>query len=186
MKASIVGVFICLLIAGGFTAMLGGKHDDKKDDNKTGFSAALSGLQEVPPISTAGTGEFSAQIDESTKSITFTLSYSDLRAPATAAHIHFAPGGINGGVMVFLCGTPATPCPTTAGTVTGTITAAAVQAIPGQGIAAGDFDPLLDAIRTGNAYANVRSVLFPAGEIRGQIIANTKDGKKKKERDDED
>ena len=39
----------------------------------------------------------------------------------------------------------------------------------GQDISAGQFDELLQAIRSGFTYANVHSVKFPAGEIRGQI-----------------
>ena len=38
-----------------------------------------------------------------------------------------------------------------------------------QGIAAGEFDELVRAIRAGVTYANVHSEKFPGGEIRGQI-----------------
>jgi CHRD domain len=39
----------------------------------------------------------------------------------------------------------------------------------GQGISAGQFDELVDAIRAGATYANVHTTLYPGGEIRGQI-----------------
>ena len=39
----------------------------------------------------------------------------------------------------------------------------------GQGIAAGQFEELVRAIKAGVTYANVHSSLFPSGEIRGQI-----------------
>ena len=38
-----------------------------------------------------------------------------------------------------------------------------------QGIAAGEFDELVDAIRDGFTYANVHSSLSPGGEMRGQL-----------------
>jgi hypothetical protein len=38
-----------------------------------------------------------------------------------------------------------------------------------QGIAAGEFAELVKAIRARRAYANVHSLKFPGGEIRGQI-----------------
>ena len=41
-------------------------------------------------------------------------------------------------------------------------------AVPGQHITAGDFNALAQAILTKTAYANVHTVAFPAGEIRGQ------------------
>ena len=53
--------------------------------------------------------------------------------------------------------------------MTGTIVAAQVLTVAGQGIDAGEFDELVAAIRAGVTYANVHSVLFPPGEIRGHI-----------------
>ena len=55
------------------------------------------------------------------------------------------------------------------GTVTGTIRPVDVIGPAGQGIAAGEFDELVQALRDGFAYANVHSSLVPAGEIRGQL-----------------
>ena len=49
------------------------------------------------------------------------------------------------------------------------ITAASVIGPAGQGISAGEFAELIRAIRSGNAYVNVHTMTFPAGEIRGQL-----------------
>ena len=38
-----------------------------------------------------------------------------------------------------------------------------------QGIAPGDFDAIIEAMRAGHAYANIHTTSFPSGEIRGQI-----------------
>jgi hypothetical protein len=97
----------------------------------------------------------------------------------TQAHIHFGQRHTVGGIVVWLCETglqtappevaDATPeCPQE-GTVRGTITPAQVLAQTAQGIAAGEFDELVRAIRAGATYANVHSTLFGPGEIRGQI-----------------
>jgi hypothetical protein len=53
--------------------------------------------------------------------------------------------------------------------VAGTIGPSQVLSPAGQGIDAGQFDELVDAIRAGATYANVHSSLFPPGEIRGQV-----------------
>ena len=53
--------------------------------------------------------------------------------------------------------------------MTGTITAANVLAIATQNVTAGDFDALTDALSSNTAYANIHTMKFPAGEIRGQI-----------------
>ena len=38
-----------------------------------------------------------------------------------------------------------------------------------QGLAAGEFDELVRALRAGIAYANIHTATYPGGEIRGQF-----------------
>ena len=103
--------------------------------------------------------------------ITFSLTFSGLSSPLAVAHLHFAPSSVAGGVMIFLCGGGGQPaCPaTTSGNITGTITAANVTGPTGQGIAAGDLDSALAAVRGGASYANMHTTNFAGGEIRGQV-----------------
>jgi hypothetical protein len=133
------------------------------------FSARLSGAEEVPPINTAGTGNFEMTIQQGT--ITFELTFSDLSSPLAVAHLHFGQANVAGGVMIFLCGGGGQPdCPaTTSGTITGTITAANVTGPAAQGIAPGDLDSALEAVRNGLSYANMHTANFGGGEIRGQV-----------------
>jgi CHRD domain len=133
------------------------------------FSASLSGANEVPPINTAGTGNFDMTIQSGM--ITFSLNFSDLSSNLTVAHLHFAPSKVAGGVMIFLCGGGGQPaCPAaTSGSITGTVTAANVTGPSGQGIAAGDLDSALQAVREDLAYANMHTTIFTGGEIRGQV-----------------
>jgi hypothetical protein len=133
------------------------------------FSARLSGAEEVPPINTAGTGAYEMTIQPGT--ITFSLTFSGLSSPLAVAHLHFGQANVAGGVMIFLCGGGGQPaCPaTTEGTITGTITAANVTGPSLQGIAPGDLDSALEAVRNGLSYANMHTANFGGGEIRGQI-----------------
>ena len=142
----------------------------------TQLRAQLRGLNEVPPTTSRATGELRAAISGDESSISFTLTYSGLTGNPGAAHIHFAPTKVTGGVMVFFCGGGGKPaCPaSTSGTVTGTLTAADIVGPVEQGIPpapAGRFSDVVRAIRTGNAYANIHTERFPPGEIRGQIFA---------------
>jgi hypothetical protein len=133
------------------------------------FSANLVGANEVPPINTAGSGEFRMKIVGS--DINFSLSFSDLSSDLTMAHLHFAPTKVAGGVMIFLCGGGGQPdCPeATSGTITGTITDANVVGPTTQGIDVGDLDSALEAVRADLSYANMHTVNFGGGEIRGQV-----------------
>jgi CHRD domain len=138
--------------------------------------AKLIGFEEVPSVSTVASGKFSAKIDRSEQRIDYRLSFEDLEANSLFAHIHLGQRTANGGVSVFLCGGgDKPPCPPTSGTVEGTIDPADVIGPANQGIAPGEFDELVRAIRAGVTYANVHSSKFPGGEIRGQIDAGGDD-----------
>ena len=140
------------------------------------FKGSLTGYQEVPAVSTVASGDFKAVINEEETSIDYELSYSDLEGTVTQAHIHFGQTGVSGGISAWLCGTASNPgptgtqvCPAPPATVTGTITAAQVVGPAGQGIAAGEFGELVEAIRAGKTYANVHSTKFTGGEVRSQL-----------------
>jgi hypothetical protein len=105
--------------------------------------------------------------------IHFMLHYEDFEAAegaTTASHIHFGQRGVVAGVSAFLCGGGGRPaCTPTEGTFEGDIVAADVIGPSGQGIAPGEMDELLRAMRKGYTYANVHTTLNPVGLIRGHI-----------------
>jgi hypothetical protein len=151
----------------GMHAFAGGGKTNLKADMLTGY-------QESTPaaVSSPASGTFEASIDDGSQTISFTLTYNGLTAPITVSHIHLGDRAQNGGVSAFICGGGGQPnCPlnSTSGTVTGTITAANVVGPTGQGIAPGEWQELVDAMRAGATYINVHDGTFPAGEIRGQI-----------------
>lgn len=160
-------------IAGVSTAAIA--HDRAK------FRADLNGYEEVPSVSTQGSGTFRAEINRNADEIRYTLSYGgQFNERVLQAHIHLGQEGVNGGISVWLCGNananpPVTPpagtqaCPEPPATIDGTITPANVVGPAAQGIAAGEFAELVRAMRAGATYANIHSVAQPGGEVRGQI-----------------
>jgi len=162
-------------------ATLGGSlmaHDD--DDGDRGrdrfvVRASLEGFQEVPAISTVASGRFRAVIDTKANTITWKLNYEGLEGAVQQSHVHFGQLSVNGGVSFFLCsnlgngpaGTQA--CPEGPAELTGVITPDLVIVPAGSGIEAGAMAEIVAAIRNGTAYANVHSVKWPGGEIRGQL-----------------
>lgn len=133
--------------------------------------ARLLGFEEVPAVSSTGTGEFRAKINQNSEVIDYELSYEDLEGTTTtAAHIHLGQESVNGGVVAFLCGGGGTPpCTPGSGTFTGTIAPADIVGPTAQGIAAGEWAEVLRAMRAGKIYANVHTNKHPGGEIRGQV-----------------
>lgn len=111
------------------------------------YSAVLDGLQEVPPHPTpaAGTGTFTL---DAAKVLHYSISFTGLLAPQTAAHIHGpAAPGTNAGVLFPLPnGSP----------IAGTV---------------GPLNATQEAnLNAGLLYVNVHTQLYPGGEIRGQIL----------------
>lgn len=142
--------------------------------------ARLNGYQEPPSISTTGFGSFHMKINRGGDSVDYALSYRGLESDVTMAHIHFAQRSVNGGIAVWLCrnptGAPVPPapaspgpaCPLREGTASGTFDADDVTDA-GRGLTAGQWEELLAAIKVGHTYANVHTLTFGGGEIRGQI-----------------
>jgi hypothetical protein len=170
----LVGVGSTLLIASFATAGSGSSSIEAKD--------GLIGYQEVPALSTTGSGTFKAKVvDEDT--VEWELSYGGMEGNVLQAHIHFAQRSVNGGISVFLCtnlgnapAPPASPtaaCPPSPATISGEFSANDVlNTVSGttfQGIEPGAFGEFLAAIRAGKTYANVHTSKWPGGEIRGQL-----------------
>lgn len=137
--------------------------------------AKLSGFKESPPKLSNGTGSFTGTINGGT--ITYTLTFSGLSSDVTQAHIHFGQTGVSAAVILWLCDSTVnqspistTPhCPAKGGTVKGSLTGADVIGVPAQNVSKGDFTGAIRIIRSGDAYVNVHTVSFGAGEIRGQV-----------------
>jgi len=167
-------VVMSLAVAVGITVIA----DD--DEGRRSFRARLTGYDEVPTLSSPGGGTFRLRLSSDGLSATYTLTYTGL-SNAFAAHIHLGARATVGGVIIFLCGGGGqAACPTSAGTVSGTLTPAGVIGPANQGIAAGEWAEFVAALRAGFTYANVHTNDgdaqpnegpgdFPGGEIRGQI-----------------
>jgi hypothetical protein len=146
------------------------------------FHAVFSGFNEVGSLNAQsgailsdGRATLELRLNRADQTLSFVLKYSGLSTSVTQAHIHFGKIHMAGGVMVFFCSNLASapagtqPCPANAGTVTGTLSAANVLGPTTQGVPAGDFQAIVDALESDTTYANLHTTAFPAGEIRGEI-----------------
>lgn len=106
----------------------------------------LSGDQEVPKITTQAKGNGTITVGDD-KSVKGSITTSGIAA--TAAHIHEADAGKNGGVIIPL---------TKNGDNGWTVPAGAKLT-----------DAQYEAYKKGGLYVNVHTAANPGGEIRGQI-----------------
>jgi hypothetical protein len=113
------------------------------------FKADLASAAEVPPVTSPGKGSATASLDTTTKTLTWTVTYSGLSGPATAGHIHGpAASGANAGVLVPFSGDLASPIKGSA-TVT---------------------DAQISDLEAGKWYVNLHTAANKPGEIRGQLL----------------
>lgn len=123
---------------------------------QTYFTAQLSGAQEVPPVTTTGTGFGRVTLNAAQTDITVSLHYTTANGTVTMGHIHGpANVGANGPVIFNLSPTTGVNTGSVIG-MTFAITAAQVT-----------------ELRNGRFYFNVHSTANPGGEIRGQLVADT-------------
>jgi CHRD domain-containing protein len=106
----------------------------------------LSGNQEIPPVTTSGSGTGTFNVGED-KSVSGTVTITGLAV--TVAHIHEAPAGSNGPIIIPL-----------------TKTSDTVWVIPA---GARLTDAQYASYKADNLYYNFHSEAHRSGEIRGQI-----------------
>ena len=135
-----------------FTFFIAGcKKDKKKNTTMYNISANLSGAQEVPAVTTSGTGTVTGTYDASSNTLTYNVTWSNLSGNATVAHFHGpAAAGTNATVVV--------PFTFAAGATSASGTATLTDA---------QESDLLNGLW----YANVHTQAHGGGEIRGQVTA---------------
>jgi CHRD domain len=109
----------------------------------------LSGAEEVPPADPDGTGEALLRVNSGQGRICYQLTVANLDGTVAAAHIHKAPAGVNGPIVVPL-----------------------VPPINGSSEACATVDrALAKDIRKNpdDYYVNVHTSAFTDGAVRGQL-----------------
>jgi hypothetical protein len=149
--------FIIALVACG-----GAAQSTVTQPTSVTYIANLSGANEFPAVTTSATGTAVYTLSGNTLTYTVTVN-GNMTASATSSHIHAAPAGANGNVIVPFV---------TANVGSGVVTSGSIDL--SQPISNGTTSISGDSLRTllnnGGAYTNVHSSQFKAGEIRGQIV----------------
>ena len=128
------------------------------------FVAPLSGVNEVPATITTGTGVAKFKVNKAGDAIDYRLIVANIE-DVTQAHIHCAPAGSNGPVVVFLFAFVPGGVTENGILAQGTITDADIV----NDACGADLAALAASMESGDTYVNVHTVAIPSGEIRGQI-----------------
>ena len=114
------------------------------------YQASLDGAQENPPVTTAGRGTGVFHFDEQIRELSFQIVVSGLSGAITNAHIHNAPLGSNGNVVVDI-----------KPVLVGNVAYGTWANMPAQ---------MMQELRAGKLYVNFHTAANSGGEIRGQIL----------------
>jgi CHRD domain len=140
------------------------------------FVAHLSGAEEVPERDCPGQGEAVFQLNTDGTELSYRVIASNIDN-VVQSHIHLAPAGVNGPIVLFLYGL----VPSGGGSQNGVLNSGKATASDLIGPLSGHpLSDLVTNLRTGGAYVNVHTNDgvsptntgcgdFPGGEIRGQI-----------------
>jgi hypothetical protein len=137
--------------------------------NNRNFRAHLNGRNEAPtPVETQAQGQAILKFSKDGSQLHVKLNVANIE-DVIGVHLHQAPVGANGSIVLSLIGTPFIPdgeAITTNGTLFEDDFTAAdlVGPLTGQ-----TFEDLKAEIMAGNIYINVHTIQNRPGEIRGQI-----------------
>ncbi len=121
-------------------------------------TATLSGAQEVPAVTTNGTGKLEGIFDPASRNLAFRVDFSGLNTGTLFAHFHRGAAGANGPVVVDFG--PSFPTGVQAGTYIREVTLT---------------PELSTALQAGLLYINIHTTSNRPGEIRGQVNYNPAD-----------
>jgi hypothetical protein len=130
------------------------------------LTATLSGGEETPApgVLTGAAGSARVFVDTVNEELTVTLTVVNLPAATTAGHIHIAPAGIAGPVVLDF------PIPTgRTGDLSLSFRVGASSFRPQPQIGIATIADAIQSIVNGNSYVNIHTSANPAGEIRGQL-----------------
>jgi len=123
----------------------------------TVFVATLTSDQEVPPVSTPARGQITATLSDNKLAVTGLFNNLSSNFNPGGSHLHLAPAGRSGGIEIPLV--PTLGVDQRSGTFApaqNTFTLTPVQ---------------LAALKERKLYANIHSMTYPGGEIRGQLLS---------------
>jgi outer membrane autotransporter protein len=144
------------------------------------YKATLTGANEVPAVTTSGTGIGVVSLNTGTDELRVKTTFSGLTGNTTASHIHCctAPGA-NAGVATQTPTFSGFPLGVTSGSYDATFNTSLATSWNAAFITANGGTPasaeavLSNGLNAGMAYLNIHSSVAPGGEIRANLVRHT-------------
>ena len=143
------------------------------------YKVTLSGTNEIPAVTTAGTGTAIITLNSATHEMRVIASFSGLTGSSTASHVHCCVvQPANAAVATTTPTFPGTPLGVTSGSWDRTYDMTQAGAWNAPFLAASGGTPLgaeaafMAGVAAGQSYLNVHSTTFAGGEIRGFLVLN--------------
>ena len=112
------------------------------------FAATLTGKDEVPANSSAGTGQVTAELETTERALAYRVTYTGLSGPSTMGHFHGpAAAGANAPPVVTVGDNAKLP-------IGGSVRLSEQE---------------MEDLLAGKWYFNIHTAANPGGEIRGQL-----------------
>lgn len=138
---------------------------------KTNFTMALSGANEVPAVTTTASG-WANWVLEDNNTLQYEIYVAGIDS-ITMAHFHANVAGQNGPIMAWFVPTEAARAPgpgnISVGSAGGILRQNRVTRASLSMVAPFTWDSLVTRMRAGSTYLNIHTRRFPSGELRGQV-----------------
>jgi hypothetical protein len=131
-------------------------------------TATLGSGDETPILLSGAAGTAEVAVDTVAKEFAITLRIFNIPTTTTAGHIHVGAKGIAGPVVIDFPGIGGR-----LGDFITTFRVGEAAFRPNPAIGINSIEDVIQALANGNAYVNIHTTTYPAGEIRGQLVPRT-------------
>jgi hypothetical protein len=131
-------------------------------------TATLGSGDETPILLSGAAGTAEVAVDTVAKEFAITLRIFNIPTTTTAGHIHVGAKGIAGPVVIDFPGIGGR-----LGDFITTFRVGEAAFRPNPAIGINSIEDVIQALANGNAYENIHTTTYPAGEIRGQLVPRT-------------
>jgi outer membrane autotransporter protein len=144
------------------------------------FKSTLTGGAEIPPVTTTGSGTAVVALNSTTHEMTIQSNFAGLVSNSAIAHIHCCvPQPGNAGVATTTPSFVGFPVGVRSGTFNSTLNMTQASTwnpafiTANGGTTAGAEAAFVAGVNASRSYFNIHSVMFPTGEIRGNLVRFT-------------